>query len=172
MTKEICQDCGKVFLGGSKAFLCGECRKRRQAAAAKRGRDRDWRKRKEEAMERVITYCGDIAEFTFREMPAEKKEALAIIHRWLYRVKKLYGEDGKEWGIRWGLLQNGNGSYYMDVMFWGAATDGQAEKKWRRYYGLTKTLIKVRDQAARYDAEMWEIRQSQYEISGGVIWKS
>lgn len=172
MTKEICQDCGKVFLGGSKAFLCGECRKRRQAAAAKRGRDRDRRKRKEEAMERVITYCGDIAEFTFREMPAEKKEALAIIHRWLYRVKKLYGEDGKEWGIRWGLLQNGNGSYYMDVMFWGAATDGQAEKEWRRYYGLTKTLIKVRDQAARYDAEMWEIRQSQYEISGGVIWKN
>lgn len=39
-------------------------------------------------------------------------------------------------------------------------------------YGLTKTLIKVRDQADSYDAEMWEIRQNQYEISGGVIWKN
>lgn len=169
MTKEICQDCGKVFLGGSNAFLCGECRKRRSAEAAKRGRNKVREKQREEALERVITYCGDIAEFTFREMPAEKKEALDIIHRWLYRVKKLHGEDGKEWGIRWGLIQNEKGSYYMDVMLWGKATDGQAEKEWGRY-GLTKTLIKVGDQADRYDAKMWGIRQNQYEIAGGVIW--
>lgn len=172
MVKEICQDCGKVFLGGSEAFLCGECRKRRKAEAAKRGRNKAREKRKEEALERVITSGGDIAEFTFREMPAEEKEALAIIHRWIYHVKKLYGEDGKEWGTRWGLLQNEKGSYYMDVMLWGAATDGQAEKEWKDRYGMTKTLIKVRDEAARYDAEMWEIRQSQYEITGGVIWKN
>lgn len=167
MVKEICQDCGKVFLGGPKAFLCAECRRKR--TAAKRGRDRERRKRKAEALERVITHCGDIAEFTFREMPAEKKEALAIIHRWVYRVKKIYGAE-KEWGIRWGLLQNTKGNYYMDVMFWGAATDGRAENEWKDKYGLTKTLIKVRDQAACYDAEMWEIRQSQYEITGGTIW--
>lgn len=171
MTKEICQDCGKVFLGGPNAFLCGECRKRRSAEAAKRGRNKVREKQREEALERVITYCGDIAEFTFREMPAEKKEALDIIHRWLYRVKKLHGEDGKEWGIRWGLIQNKKGSYYMDVMLWGKATDGKAEKEWGRY-GLTKTLIKVGDQAASYDAKMWGIRQNQYEISGGVIWKN
>lgn len=172
MTKEICQDCGKVFLGGSKAFLCGECRKRRQAEAAKRGRNKEREKRKEEALERVITYCGDIAEFTFREMPVEEKEALVIIHRWIYHVKKICGEEKKECGIRWGLLQNKKGNYYMDVMLWGAATDGRVEKEWKDRYGMTKTLIKVRNEAACYDAEMWEIRQSQYEIAGGAIWKN
>ncbi len=95
MTKEICQDCGETFLGGTKAFLCGECRKRRQAEAAKRGRNKVREKRKEEALERVITYGGNIAEFTFREMPVEKKEALAVIHRWIYHVRKICGEEKK-----------------------------------------------------------------------------
>ncbi len=171
MVKEICADCGKVFLAGPKTFLCERCRKRRQAAAMRCERKRQREKRKEEALERVIVCCGDIAEFTFREMPTEKKEALAIIHRWVYHVKKIYGDTEREWGIRWGLLQNKKGNYYMDVMLYGAATDGQAEKEWKDQYGLTKTLIKVRDNAARYDAQMWEIRQSQYEIAGGTTWK-
>lgn len=33
--KEICQDCGKVFVGGPRAFLCPECRKERVRAAHK-----------------------------------------------------------------------------------------------------------------------------------------
>ncbi len=60
----------------------------------------------------------------------------------------------------------------MDVMLWGTATDGRVEKEWKDRYGMTKALIKVRDQSSCYDAEMWEIRQSQYEIAGGVIWKN
>jgi len=35
MTKEICEDCGKVFEAGPKAFLCPSCRKRRLSNAAK-----------------------------------------------------------------------------------------------------------------------------------------
>ena len=37
--KEICQDCGKVFLGGSKAFLCPKCRKRRVEEGKKKARE-------------------------------------------------------------------------------------------------------------------------------------
>ena len=29
MAKEICQDCGRVFDGGAKAFFCPECRRER-----------------------------------------------------------------------------------------------------------------------------------------------
>lgn len=36
MAKEICQDCGKIFEGGPKAFLCPECRKKRVEAGKKR----------------------------------------------------------------------------------------------------------------------------------------
>lgn len=32
---EICQDCGKTFMGGPNAFFCPECRKERVAAAAR-----------------------------------------------------------------------------------------------------------------------------------------
>ncbi|HJA24714.1 MAG TPA: hydrogenase maturation nickel metallochaperone HypA [Candidatus Fournierella merdigallinarum] len=35
MGKEICEDCGKVFEAGPKAFLCPSCRKRRLSNAAK-----------------------------------------------------------------------------------------------------------------------------------------
>lgn len=35
MTKEICEDCGKVFEAGPKAFLCPSCRTRRLSNAAK-----------------------------------------------------------------------------------------------------------------------------------------
>lgn len=35
MEKEICEDCGKVFEAGPKAFLCPSCRKRRLSNAAK-----------------------------------------------------------------------------------------------------------------------------------------
>lgn len=63
----------------------------------------------------------------------------------------------------------GIGNYYMDVMLWGAATDGKAEKEWKDQYGLTKTLIKARDQKSYYEAQMWELWQSQYEITGCVI---
>ena len=34
--KEVCEDCGKVFMAGSYAFLCPECRKRRLSEYAKR----------------------------------------------------------------------------------------------------------------------------------------
>ena len=34
--KEICEGCGKVFVGGQYAFFCPECRRRRQSEAAKR----------------------------------------------------------------------------------------------------------------------------------------
>lgn len=35
VAKEICEDCGKVFEAGPKAFLCPSCRKRRLSNAAK-----------------------------------------------------------------------------------------------------------------------------------------
>ena len=35
MAKEICEDYGKVFEAGPKAFLCPSCRKRRLSNAAK-----------------------------------------------------------------------------------------------------------------------------------------
>lgn len=34
--KEICDDCGKVFEAGPKAFLCKECRSKRLSEAAKK----------------------------------------------------------------------------------------------------------------------------------------
>ena len=34
--KEICQDCGKVFLAGPKAFFCPACIKRKQKAVGRR----------------------------------------------------------------------------------------------------------------------------------------
>lgn len=37
-TKEICQDCGKVFIGGPDAFLCKKCRYRRVEEGKMRGR--------------------------------------------------------------------------------------------------------------------------------------
>ena len=36
LTKEICADCGKVFLGGPKANLCLDCRKERARQQAKK----------------------------------------------------------------------------------------------------------------------------------------
>lgn len=38
LAKEICQDCEKIFLGGPKAFLCPECRKKRVMQGRKRGK--------------------------------------------------------------------------------------------------------------------------------------
>ena len=34
--KEICEDCGNLFLAGPNEFVCQECRKRRLSGAAKR----------------------------------------------------------------------------------------------------------------------------------------
>ena len=42
--KEICEDCGKVFLAGKYAFLCPECRKKKQSI----GRKKSVRRRKNE----------------------------------------------------------------------------------------------------------------------------
>ena len=36
MPKEICEDCGKVFEAGPKAFLCPPCRRRRLSEQAKK----------------------------------------------------------------------------------------------------------------------------------------
>ena len=36
MVKVICEDCNNVFEGGSKAFYCPDCRKRRRSEAAKK----------------------------------------------------------------------------------------------------------------------------------------
>lgn len=36
MTKEICQDCGKVYEGGPHSFLCPRCRKRHISESAKK----------------------------------------------------------------------------------------------------------------------------------------
>lgn len=38
--KEWCQDCGRVFLGGKKAFLCPICRKRRVEEGKRKYRER------------------------------------------------------------------------------------------------------------------------------------
>ena len=35
-TKEICEDCGKLFVAGPDAYLCPECRKKRLSEYAKR----------------------------------------------------------------------------------------------------------------------------------------
>lgn len=37
--KEICEDCGKVFLAGKYQFLCPECRKKRQSNGGKKSVD-------------------------------------------------------------------------------------------------------------------------------------
>ena len=36
LCKEICEDCGKLFIGGANAYFCPECRIRRQRESAKR----------------------------------------------------------------------------------------------------------------------------------------
>ena len=36
MVKDLCQDCGKVYLAGPNSFLCPECRKKRQRELAKK----------------------------------------------------------------------------------------------------------------------------------------
>jgi len=36
MAKEICEDCGKLFEAGKRAFLCPACRKKRQSETARR----------------------------------------------------------------------------------------------------------------------------------------
>lgn len=36
MVIEICEDCGKTFKGGPRAFLCPKCRKKRQSDSAKK----------------------------------------------------------------------------------------------------------------------------------------
>lgn len=35
MTKEICEDCGKLFMAGKDAYLCPKCRKNRLSEYAK-----------------------------------------------------------------------------------------------------------------------------------------
>lgn len=53
LTKEICEDCGKLFLAGPDAYLCPECRKKRLSEYAKRrnlnelGAAARWGKKKE-----------------------------------------------------------------------------------------------------------------------------
>ena len=52
-TKEICEDCGKLFVAGPDAYLCPECRKKRLSKYAKRrklnelGAAARWGKKKE-----------------------------------------------------------------------------------------------------------------------------
>lgn len=52
-TKEICEDCGKLFVAGPDAYLCPECRKKRLSEYAKRrklnelGAAARWGKKKE-----------------------------------------------------------------------------------------------------------------------------
>ena len=52
-TKEICEDCGKLFVAGPDAYLCPECRKKRWSEYAKRrklnelGAAARWGKKKE-----------------------------------------------------------------------------------------------------------------------------
>jgi len=36
LAKEMCQDCGKVFMGGPNAFFCPACKKRRLSESAKK----------------------------------------------------------------------------------------------------------------------------------------
>ena len=54
MVKDLCQDCGKVYLAGPNSFLCPECRKKRQSESAKRrnlgklGRDARSEQKKEQ----------------------------------------------------------------------------------------------------------------------------
>jgi predicted RNA-binding Zn-ribbon protein involved in translation (DUF1610 family) len=36
LAKEMCQECGKTFLGGKNAFICPDCRKIRLSEAAKK----------------------------------------------------------------------------------------------------------------------------------------
>lgn len=40
MTKEICQDCEKIFVGGKDAFLCPECRKKRVEKGKRKSREK------------------------------------------------------------------------------------------------------------------------------------
>ena len=52
-TKEICEDCGKLFVAGPDAYLCPECRKKRLSEYAKRRKPNElgaaarWGKKKE-----------------------------------------------------------------------------------------------------------------------------
>lgn len=41
LAREICQDCGKVFMGGPRAFLCKDCRKKRVADGKRRAKEKE-----------------------------------------------------------------------------------------------------------------------------------
>lgn len=53
LTKEICEDCGKLFMAGKDAYLCPKCRKNRLSEYAKHrklselGTAARWGKKKE-----------------------------------------------------------------------------------------------------------------------------
>jgi len=50
MSKEICEDCGKVFEAGPYSFLCPECRKKRISEGGKKSAKlRALKKKAEEA---------------------------------------------------------------------------------------------------------------------------
>jgi hypothetical protein len=168
MTKEICQECGKVFQAGPNAFFCPECRKEKQRAAVRRARLKEKIKKNERLTMEAMKCRGKIVTLTFAEPQVEQKKASGIVHQWLYRIKKAYGSGNI--GLKWSLLRRPNGTFWVQVLLWGNAMDGEAENLWGEY-GDARENTELSNPEKELVCSAWARRISVEEIEGGTLWK-
>lgn len=168
MTKEICQECGKVFQAGPNAFFCQECRKEKQRAAVRRARLKEKIKKNERLAMEAMKCGGKIVTLTFAEPQVEQKKASGVIHQWLYRIKKAYGSGNI--GLKWSLLRRPNGTFWVQVLLWGYAMDGEAENLWGNM-GVRGESTELRNPERELICSAWARRISEEEIEGGTLWK-
>ncbi len=168
MTKEICQECGKVFRAGQNAFFCPECRKEKQRAAARRARLKEKIKKNERLTMEAMKCGGKIVTLTFAEPQVEQKKASGIVHQWLYRIKKAYGSGNV--GLKWSLLRRPNGTFWVQVLLWGNAMDGEAENLWGEY-GDAGESTELSNPEKELVCSAWARRISVEGIEGGTLWK-
>lgn len=168
MTKEICQECGKVFQAGPNAFFCPECRKEKQRAAVRRARIKEKIKKNERLTMEAMKCGGKIVTLTFAEPQVGQKEASSIVHKWLYRIKKAYGIG--DVGLKWSLLRRSNGTFWVQVLLWGNAMDGKAENLWGEY-GQAGENAELSNPEKGLVCSAWKRRMSEEEIEGGTLWR-
>lgn len=168
MTKEICQECGKVFRAGPNAFFCPECRKEKQRAAVRRARLKEKIKKNERLTMEAMKCRDKIVTLTFAEPQVEQKKASGIVHQWLYRIKKAYGSENI--GLKWSLLRRPNGTFWVQVLLWGNTMDGEAENLWGEY-GDAGESTELSNQEKELVCSAWARRISVEGIEGGTLWK-
>ena len=173
MTKEICQECGKVFRAGPNAFFCPECRKEKQRAAARRARLKEKIKKNERLTMEAMKCGAKIVTLTFAEPQVEQKKASGIVHQWLYRIKKAYGSGNI--GLKWSLLRRPNGTFWVQVLLWGNAMDGEAENLWGASWNFLDWLngsTELSNPEKELVCSAWARRICEEEIEGGTLWKT